>query len=45
MVSAAFGVGGGVVAVPMMLAILPGITLRRAVGNSAAVLVASTATA
>jgi len=41
MVSAAFGVGGGVVAVPMMLAVLPGITLRRAVGNSAVVLVAS----
>jgi len=41
MVSAAFGVGGGVVAVPMMLAVLPGITLRRAVGNSTAVLVAS----
>lgn len=41
MVSAAFGVGGGVVAVPMMLAVLPGVTLRRAVGNSAAVLVAS----
>jgi uncharacterized membrane protein YfcA len=41
MVSAAFGVGGGVVAVPMMLAILPGVTLRRAVGNSTAVLVAS----
>jgi uncharacterized membrane protein YfcA len=41
MVSAAFGVGGGVVAVPMMLAVLPGITLRRAVGNATVVLVAS----
>ena len=41
MVSAAFGVGGGVVAVPMMLAVLPGVTARRAVGNSTAVLVAS----
>jgi uncharacterized membrane protein YfcA len=34
-------VGGGVVAVPMMLALLPGATLRRAVGNATVVLVAS----
>lgn len=40
-VSAAFGVGGGVVAVPLMRWLLPAIGVRRAVGNATSVLVAS----